>query len=69
MVPSEDDFRRWCEEHDCSFFRLGCPDDWERRDCFRVGVVGGTAWAEYGVTVPVQAVIDWLADPPKHYEI
>lgn len=67
--PTEDEIRQWCEEHDCHFYRMGCPEDWTRTDVFRVGVVGGTAWACYGATVPVKTVVDWLNDPPQHYEI
>lgn len=66
---TENDIRKWCAEHDCSFYKVGCPEDWNRKDCFRVGVVGGTAWAEYGVTIPIQLVKEWLKNPPLFYAI
>ena len=46
----------FCKAHDVSFFQWGDPDDWSRRDVFRVGTFD---FPVRGITVSVDEVKKW----------
>ena len=45
-----------CASIDAHFVCWGCPEDWDRRDCFRAG---SHTFPSYGITIAVEEVLKW----------
>lgn len=56
---NDDEILEFCAAHDVRFYQWGCPEDWNRRDVFRVSNFDFPA---RGITVSVDRVKKWIAD-------
>lgn len=60
-MPTPEQIAIFCKEKGVSFYRLGCPSDWDDKACFRVS---SHAFPAYGITVRMEQVERYFAFPP-----
>lgn len=56
---NENEIKEFCKAHDVHFYRWGEPEDWNRKDVFRVSTFDFPA---RGITVPIKLVEEWIKD-------
>ena len=56
MGVTKKQIEEFCKAADVEFYQWGCPEDWTRRDVFRVATHD---YPQRGITVTVKRVLEW----------
>ena len=65
MTPIQEEIEAFCRYYSISFYRMGCPENWDDPTVFRAGD-NGRYWGdrECGLTIELKTVREWVDHPP-----
>ena len=60
-MVTDDEIHAFCSFYGLAFYRRGCPENWDDEAVFRAS---SNTWPQFGITIALTTVREWLDHPP-----